>query len=150
MPDQGRPLVTERQQKVAEAAGEAAERVVAAARRRSAVAGKSGAITVWFIASGSITGSQGAGAGHAVDQQQDGAGTRFDEVHGAAVDLDRPGPCLGHAQPRHLACHGRNVPTEAVEVSQERGFCDRFQYCRAVNDAPQAASPQSDRPPAAL
>ena len=75
VPDQRRALVPERQHQVAQAAGEAAERVVAAAGRREAVAGE---------VRGDHRVAQGqrldhrlpvlGGPGHAVDQQQQRAG----------------------------------------------------------------------------
>ena len=69
--DDGRPLVAERQQQVAQAAGEGAERVVAAAGLGGAVAGQVGGDH------GVVAGQRLdhlapvlAGPGHAVDQQQ--------------------------------------------------------------------------------
>ena len=113
--------MAEGEQQVAQAAGEGAERVVAAAGRRGAVAGQVGG-------DHGVVARQRldhrfpvlAGAGHAVDQQQDRPGAGFDEVDRAAVDVDRPRSRLGHAQTSHFACHGGNVPAKAVEVSQRR------------------------------
>jgi hypothetical protein len=119
--DEGGALVSQRQHQVAQTAGEAAERVVAAARRRGAVAGEVG-------------GDHGvvdrqrldhrfpvdAGPGHPVDQQQDRPGAGFDEADRVAVDVDRPRSRLGHVQTGHFACHGENLPTRAAEVSQRR------------------------------
>ena len=58
VPDQRGPLVAERQQQVAQAAGEAAERVVPAAGLREPVAGEVGGDHRVAQASGSITASQ--------------------------------------------------------------------------------------------
>ena len=69
--DQGRALVAEREQEVAQAGGEGAERVVAAAGSELPWPGRSGAITVWSRASGSSTWRPVLGAArHAVDREQ--------------------------------------------------------------------------------
>src|SRR5205085_12370875 len=89
-----------------------------------------------------------AGAGHAVDQQQDRAGARLDEVQRLAVGLDGPRPRLGHAESRHFACHGWNLPSKAVEVSQRGGSVADFNTVALWQTLPKTPPTRTGRPAA--
>ena len=129
------------EQQVAQAGGEAAQRVVAAARPETPWPGRSGAITVWRRASGSITPRQfSAGAGHAVDQQQHRARRR---PRGS-----RPRGRAASTVSAHLAsCDGLGVGHALTVASAPRASSKhadplpRFQYCRADGDADSRPGP---------
>ena len=99
--DERRALVAERER--ADRAGRRRAPRASSRRRRGAdppCPGRSGAMTVWCRASGSITSCQFSEvARHPVDQQQDGALARLGVGHRPAVERQRPDLDRAHADP---------------------------------------------------
>ena len=89
LPDERRPLVPQRDEEVAQAARERAERVVAARLRRSAVPRQIGSDDREPLGERrQHVAPRRRASGHAVHEQQDGPGARLAVRHRVAVDRD--------------------------------------------------------------
>ncbi len=119
MADQRRALVAERDHQVAQAARQAAEAVVAAARLRLAVAGEIGRDDGVVERQRLDHRLPVVGRpGHAVDEQQQGPLPRLQVTDPAAVDGDR----LSGREACIDRWHGQLVPHSAADVTPRRPF----------------------------